>query len=96
MNKYADPLEQERYEVSPAVIEAFLKGINDERLRNANPRLWYNIDETGFGMSKSGRSKKQKVVVPREMRKAPVYKEKKGFAFCFSNCLHHSRRQDFS
>ena len=96
MIKYADPLEQERYEVSPAVIEAFLKGINDERLRNANPRLWYNIDETGFGMSKSGRSKKQKVVVPREMRKAPVYKEKKGFAFCFSNCLHHSRRQHFS
>ena len=79
--KYAEPLEEERYEVSPAVIDAFLKGLNDERLRNANPRLWYNIDETGFGMSKSGRLKKQKVVVPREMRKAPVYKEKKDSHF---------------
>ena len=75
--KYAEPLEEERYDVSPDVIEAFLKGLNDERLREANPNLWYNIDETGFGMSKSGRLKRQKVVVPREMTRVPVYKEKK-------------------
>ena len=36
-----------------------------------------DIDETGFGMSKSGRLKRQKVVVPREMTRVPVYKEKK-------------------
>ena len=74
--RYAEPLEEERYDVSPEVIEAFLRGLHDERLRNANPTLWYNIDETGFGISKSGRLKRQKVVLPRDMVKGPVYRER--------------------
>ena len=87
--KYADPLEEDRFDVSPEVITAYSNGLNDERLRNVNPRLFYNIDETGFGMSNSGRLRRQKVIVPREMQKNPVYREKKESHFvsaiaCFS------------
>lgn len=70
--KTARPLEEERYEVNKDDIATYFRLLNDPRIRQSNPELFFNVDESGFGASKSGRLRACKVVVPAEMRETPT------------------------
>lgn len=73
--KNARPFEAERYNVDKEVVEAYFKGLNDPRVKECNPHMFYNVDESGFGASKSGRLKTQKVIVPLDLEGAPACEE---------------------
>lgn len=73
--KTARPLEEERYQVDKQTIATYFELLNDPRIKAANPELFFNVDESGFGTSKSGRMRACKVVVPAEMRETPTTKE---------------------
>ena len=73
--KTARPLEEERYEVDKDTIETYFRLLNDPRIKKANPELIFNVDESGFGASKSGRLRTCKVVVPMDMTETPTTRE---------------------
>ena len=71
----ASALETARYNVTPDVIRQHFDTLERLRIQDFDPRLVINIDETGFGQSKSGRQKPQKVIVPVSFQGSPIYKE---------------------
>ena len=71
----ASALEPARYDVTSDVIRQHFDTLDRLRIQDFDPRLVINIDETGFGQSKSGRSKPQKVIVPVSFQGSPIYKE---------------------
>lgn len=71
----ARPYDEKRYNLDAQVIAAYFQAIADPRVMTANPNMFYNTDETGFGASKSGRSKSQRVIVPVEMTQVPACQE---------------------
>ena len=71
----ATSLDPSRYEVTPEMILNHFQTLQDIELDTIDPRLVINIDETGFGQSKSGRSRLQKVIVPKSFVGTPVYRE---------------------
>ena len=71
----ASALEPARYNVTPDVIRQHFDTLERLGIQDFDPRLVINIDETGFGQSKSGRQKPPKVIVPVSFQGSPIYKE---------------------
>ena len=71
----ATSLDAARYEVTCEMIIDHFQVLQAMGLNEIDPRLVVNIDETGFGQSKSGRSRLQKVIVPKSFVGSPVYRE---------------------
>ena len=61
----AETLEVERSEVTEQDLTRYFDVLRGERLEQIHPDLLINIDETGFGGSRSGRLKPTKVIVPK-------------------------------
>ena len=83
----ATSLDPSRYEVTPEMILNHFQTLQDIQLDTIDPRLVINIDETGFGQSKSGRSRLQKVIVPKSFVGTPVYREEeeKRYVSCIAS-----------
>jgi transposase len=84
--RVAQPLEEERYAVRPEQIEQHFRNLRDLNLQNLSPHLILNLDETGFGASKTGRVKSRKVVIPAGFTGAPVFKESSDSHFITPLC----------
>lgn len=84
--KIASPLDPERYAVTPETIREHFAKLEAIGVRNFDPRLILNLDETGFGASKSGRARGQKVIIPNGFRGSPVYErcEEKRYVTCLA------------
>jgi hypothetical protein len=57
-----------------------------ENLTFRTSHLIINLDETGFGASKSGRQQSRKVIVPQSLSKKPVFKETSHSHFITALC----------
>lgn len=62
--RVAETVEQARSEVTQTDLERYFSVLHREGLTDVKPDLVINIDETGFGASRSGRLKSTKVIVP--------------------------------
>jgi transposase len=82
----AQPLKEARYDVSPEIIRLHFEKLSQTDICNISPHLILNLDETGFGASKSGRTKSRKVIVPSTFLKTPVFKEKTDSHFVTALC----------
>ena len=65
--KVAETLDNLRAEVSTDDLQRYFDELVRLDVSDVNPRLLMNIDETGFGQSKSGRLKSTKVLVPKSV-----------------------------
>ena len=63
----AETIELDRSEVTEEDLTQYFNTLREERLEEASPELLINIDETGFGGSRSGRLKPTKVIVPKSV-----------------------------
>jgi hypothetical protein len=68
----AQPLEQDRYQLTPEGITEHFRQLSLLPTSSYAPRLIINVDETGFGASKSSRLKSVKVIVPTSFKGKPV------------------------
>jgi hypothetical protein len=71
----AAPLDEGRWRVTKETIERHFNLLQEAGVLDCEPSMIINIDETGFGASKSGRMKPKKVIVPNEFTGIPVYQE---------------------
>jgi hypothetical protein len=71
----AQPLEEDRFNVKIGDIVQHFPNLKELEISRISPRLIVNLDETGFGTSKSGRQTFRKVIMPQSMSKKPVFKE---------------------
>ncbi len=62
----ANPLESQRWDVKKEDVEAYYNSLRCANVEDITPSLIINIDEIGFGQSKSGRGKPMKVLCPRD------------------------------
>jgi hypothetical protein len=74
--KYADPLDEDRWKVDPDTMTDHFKKLVEAGVLDCLPSMIINIDETGFGASRAGRSRSKRVIVPLGFRPKPVYEEK--------------------
>ena len=58
----ASPLESGRWDLRTSDVEAYFNLLHDVKIEEVDPSLIINIDEIGFGQSKSGRGKPVKVL----------------------------------
>ena len=72
--KVASGLDRERYDVSIDSIAKYFDELRRLEIKSVDPRLIINLDETGFGASKSGRIRPQKAIVPSDFKGNPVFK----------------------
>jgi hypothetical protein len=56
-------------------IRQHFANLEEIEMSDISPHLILNLDETGFGASKSGRTKSRKVIVPNTLHGIPVFKE---------------------
>ena len=63
--KSAETLEPARANVTEEDVKRYFEILQEEELEHAHPDLIINVDETGFGSSRSGRLKPTKVIVPK-------------------------------
>lgn len=84
--KSASGMEVERFAVRKEDVLGYFEELERLEITKINPKLIINIDETGFGASKSGRIKPQKVIVPIDFQGSPVFKasEEKRFVTCLA------------
>jgi hypothetical protein len=68
-------LEHNCYQLTPNDISEHFRRLENSPISDCDPRLIINFDETGFGASKSGRSKSAKVLVPMSFKGKPVHEE---------------------
>ena len=71
----ATSLDAVNYRLTCEMIIDHFQVLQAMGLNEIDPRLVVNIDETGFGQSKSGRSRLQKVIVPKSFVGSPAYRE---------------------
>jgi hypothetical protein len=74
--KREQPLEEARYTVSGQIVRLQLEKLNEIGIGEIAAPFFLSLDETGFGASKSGRTKARNVIVPREFGAAPVFEER--------------------
>jgi transposase len=84
--RVAQPLEEERYAITPEIIKQHFANFTALGVTNLSPHLILNLDETGFGASKSGRAKSRQVVIPSSFSGAPVFKESSESHFITALC----------
>jgi hypothetical protein len=84
--RLAQPLEEDRYNIKIADIEQHFANLDELNSSQISPHLIPNLDETGFGASKSGRQKSRKIIVPRALSKSPVFKESADSHFLTALC----------
>jgi hypothetical protein len=82
----AQPLKESRFDVRPEIIHSHFKNLADLDLTNISPHLILNLDETGFGASKSGRAKARKVIVPKAFAETPLLKDHTDSDFVSAPC----------
>ena len=71
----AVPLEEERFQVTPEQISEYYQYLREISLENVNANLIVNLDETGFGTSRSRRMRPVKVIAPKGMSARPCVKQ---------------------
>jgi hypothetical protein len=71
--RLASPLEEDRYRVTPEIIIEHFRKLAESNLCKCDPHMIVNVDETGFGTSKSGRMPSRKVIVPLSYKGQPTY-----------------------
>jgi hypothetical protein len=84
--KNAQPLEEARCTISEEIIQLHFEKLREIAIGEIAPQLILNIDETGFGASKSGRAKSRKVIVPLEFRATPVFRDSADSHFVTALC----------
>lgn len=75
--KFAAPLEEARYMVTPEIISEHFRLLRELEITKIDPELIINMDETGIGQSKCGRTEHVKVIVPAGMKERPTCMVKK-------------------
>ena len=70
----ASSLEKDRWELRKEVVESYFSTLRTLGIESSHPSLIVNIDEIGFGMSKSGRGKSVKVICSSHHQGSVVYK----------------------
>ena len=75
--KLATPLEEERFAVTQEIIAEHFNRLSQLQIERIRPEMIINLDETGVGQSKSGRTQSVKVIVPAGMAENPTCLEKK-------------------
>jgi hypothetical protein len=80
------PPEEDRYHINSDQIETHFKVLEKAEIGSISPHLILNVDETGFGASKSERAKSRKVIVPARSEVIPVDKETQKSHFITSLC----------
>ena len=71
----AVPLEEDRFQVTPQQILEYYEYLREISLENLDPNLIVNLDETGFGASRSHRMRPVKVIAPKDMSTRPCVKQ---------------------
>jgi hypothetical protein len=74
--KSASPLDEDRWKVEPETISEHFRKLIDAGILECIPAMIINIDETGFGASRSGILKAKQVIVPDTFEGTPVYEQK--------------------
>lgn len=84
--KSASEMDPERFNVTKEDVRSYFSELQRIGITEIHPKLIINLDETGFGASKSGRQKPQKVIVPADFKGSPVFKasEEKRFITCIA------------
>ena len=85
--KTAFPLDPQRYNVESNTIIEFFQRLSNLNIEHIDPKLIINVDETGFGSSKSEKGKHQKVTVPSNFLGTPVFEtsEQSRYITCISS-----------
>jgi hypothetical protein len=71
----SQPLGKDRYNVKIADIHWHFANLGEMEISQILPHLIINLDETGFGASKSGRQKSRRIIVPESFSQTLVFKE---------------------
>jgi hypothetical protein len=71
----AQPIEEARHNVTDGDIRQHCANLEKIGISDISPDLILKLDETGFGASKSGRTKSRKVIVPNTLHGTPVFKK---------------------
>jgi hypothetical protein len=74
--KRGPPLEEARYIVSEQIVRLHFEKVNEIRIGEIAPQLALNHDETGFGATKSSRTKSRNVMISREFGATAVFRER--------------------
>ena len=84
--KQAYGMEQKRFEVERERLGRHFELLKHLGIEKVHPSLILNVDETGFGASKSGRIKPQKVILPKSFTGTPRFLEgeEKRFVSCIA------------
>jgi Asp-tRNA(Asn)/Glu-tRNA(Gln) amidotransferase C subunit len=82
----ARPLEEDTFNVKIEDIVQHFANLEELELSHISPNLIINLDETGFGASKSGRQKSRKGIVPQSLSKKPVFRKTSGSHFIAALC----------
>jgi hypothetical protein len=56
-------------------IERHFANLSEMEISDSSPHITVNLDETGFGASKSGIQKSRKVIVQQLFLMTPIFKE---------------------
>jgi hypothetical protein len=84
--RVAQPLEEDRFNVEIEDIVQHFANLEELEISHILPHLIINLDETGYGASKSGRQKSRKVIVPQSLSKNPVSKKTDDSNFITAMC----------
>jgi hypothetical protein len=79
-------LEEARYTACEKMVRLHFEKVNEIGIGEIAPQLILTLDETGFGASKSDRTKSRNVRVPREFGATPVFKERVDSRFVTAFC----------
>jgi hypothetical protein len=69
------PLEEDRYTIGPEQIEEHFRNLTHFNLESLSLHLILNLDEIGFGASKTRHVRAHTAVIPADFTGTPVFKE---------------------
>jgi hypothetical protein len=79
-------LEEDKFNVKIGDTVQHFANLEELEISHISPHLIINLDETGFGASKSGRQRSRKIAVPQSVSKKPVFKENSDPHFITALC----------
>jgi hypothetical protein len=80
-------------DVWPEINPSHFEKLTQIDICNISSHLIFNLDGTGFGVSKPNRTESQKVIVPNAFLKAPIFKGKADFPFVAALCAISAARE---
>jgi hypothetical protein len=75
VSRLAQPSEENHYNVRMGDIERYFSNLGEMEISKISYHITINLDETGFGASKSGTQKSRRVIMPQLFLMTPIFKE---------------------